>query len=289
MSSRAVLSVVIDALNVARDRSFPEHADGHGGSAIALQRAIDHFLQLGRSVYAIMPAWALDGGTQRRERSKLAHVEVLQPYLHKQLHISPAGVDCDDFILRVAMDQDALVLTNDLFRDHIARGVVSREWVRERRVSYMFVNGQLLVLGEPPSPVARGGGPLADGSRFVLNDTARIHELRARFPNRCPAPIPPLLHSSSPETTRSESASKRPADPTPSGLSTPMSPTKRASRRDKSPVKHVLFSPHVSNHAGATSPGKPIAVQPPRRGGNTGPSMAELLARRAMRQAARSG
>lgn len=90
MSSRAVLSVVIDALNVARDRSFPEHADGHGGSAIALQRAIDHFLQLGRSVYAIMPAWALDGGTQRRERSKLAHVEVSCRTTLMQMLISSA-------------------------------------------------------------------------------------------------------------------------------------------------------------------------------------------------------
>lgn len=195
--------------------------------------------------------------------------------LFKQLFISPAGVDCDDFILRVAFEQDALVLSNDLYRDHIARGAVTREWVRERRVSFMFVNGQLLVLGETPSativppwaapaprhaappraerlsqPVvprpapihpdaAPSGSPIADGSRFVLDDKAKVDELRARFPERL-LPLcganggstlvahdrltctnhgpPPSLPSSAPSSQVAASRcapGKRPADPAP--------------------------------------------------------------------------
>ena len=84
--------VVIDALNVARDRSFPEHAEGRGGSAIALQRTIEHFLQLGRSVCAIMPSWALDGGAQRRERAKLANVEVLRPCVFVSRTLDPPPI-----------------------------------------------------------------------------------------------------------------------------------------------------------------------------------------------------
>ena len=103
-----------------------------------------------RAVYAILLQWALNGGVQQRVSSRLAHAEVLQPYLRKQIFVSQSGVDCDDFILRVALEQDALILSNDLYRDHIARGVVERQWVQARRLPFMFVNGVLLVHGEQP-------------------------------------------------------------------------------------------------------------------------------------------
>ena len=54
---------------------------------------------------------ALNGGKERRASSRLAHAEALQPYLRKQLLLSPAGIDDDDFILRVALEHDATVLS----------------------------------------------------------------------------------------------------------------------------------------------------------------------------------
>ena len=79
-------------------------------------------------MHAILPRWALNGGPGKC----LAEPELLSPFVRASLHLSPSGVDEDGFLLRLAQDRDALLLSNDLYRDHIESGLVSREWVAAR-------------------------------------------------------------------------------------------------------------------------------------------------------------
>ncbi len=138
-------TVVIDGLNVARDKGFLGAREG--GDARALRAAIEHFLTLGHEVLAIVPNWALKSSTKR-----LAHAEVLSPYLRRQLHPSPSGVDDDNFLLALAKEKDGLLLSNDLFRDALSAGTVARGWLHAHRLAFMFVEQSLLV-----QPAGRNG------------------------------------------------------------------------------------------------------------------------------------
>lgn len=44
-----------------------------------------------------------------------------------------------------ALERNAYVLSNDLFRDHIRSGYVSREWVQAHRIGFMFIHDRLLI------------------------------------------------------------------------------------------------------------------------------------------------
>ena len=100
-------TIVLDGLNICRDATFGAESPG---SAQALLLAIEHFKKLTDCrVYAILPAWAL-----RRESSRcLAHPEVLDTFLKhpKCIHLAPAGVDEDDFIISLARMLSGLTTT----------------------------------------------------------------------------------------------------------------------------------------------------------------------------------
>ena len=57
----------------------------------------------------------------------------------QQVRQVPAGTDADFFVLETAENLDAPVVSNDLFRNRRER----YPWVRERRVPYMVVGGQI--------------------------------------------------------------------------------------------------------------------------------------------------
>jgi len=154
--------IVIDGLNVARAASYTgaclssacatanEAVETPIGHAQALASAIDHFLSQGFEVHAILPVWALDGG-----RRTLVGGDVLRPYVQGEVvHLSPTGTNDDEFILQLARCRDAYILTNDLFRDHIAQGSVPKAWVAARRVSYMYVHRQILTVMPTVMPTA---------------------------------------------------------------------------------------------------------------------------------------
>ena len=167
--------VVIDAMNVARramDWDSKNNVLGTGsgeggvprGCARAVAQAIDFCVARGHRVHAILPHWAYHGckpivgesASQReKKRNVLEGVELLQPYLNTHLHLSPSGSDDDKFILTYALCKNASgVMSNDLYREHIGSGLVSRQWVEERRWPYMFIEGELVVLG-PRTSAAR--------------------------------------------------------------------------------------------------------------------------------------
>ena len=68
------------------------------------------------TVHIILPTWAVHGGAA--SSGQLEGAELLRPYLHKSVHLAPSGVDDDAFILSFAHETNALILSNDLFRDH---------------------------------------------------------------------------------------------------------------------------------------------------------------------------
>ena len=66
-------------------------------------------------------------------------------HAHPWINSCISGTDDDEFILNYAITKDAKVLSNDLYRDHIERRVVSRSWVDEHRWSFMFVGQEFVV------------------------------------------------------------------------------------------------------------------------------------------------
>jgi len=108
-----------------------------GGSAPRLRAAIEHF-RTTYDVHAILPTWAWRGPRA------LSEVDVLAPFLDHQVHLSPAGTNDDEFILRYALSKDAKVLTNDLLRDHISVDLVGRDWVDDHRIAFMFVGNEFV-------------------------------------------------------------------------------------------------------------------------------------------------
>lgn len=87
---------------------------------------------------------------------------MLLPFLHTTVHLAPSGADDDLFILKVAESLSALILTNDLFRDHIIGGTISREWVDARCMKFMFLGTKLFSLPPPTCmPATKTSIPLA--------------------------------------------------------------------------------------------------------------------------------
>jgi hypothetical protein len=57
----------------------------------------------------------------------------------QQIRQVPAGTDADFFILEIADTCGARIVTNDQYRDYKER----YPWIRERRLPYMIVNGEV--------------------------------------------------------------------------------------------------------------------------------------------------
>lgn len=72
---------------------------------------------------------------------------------------APAGTDADFFILQSADQEGARIVSNDRFRDHVDRF----PWVKERRVPYMLVRGEVQLYEPKLPPQATGDGASAEG------------------------------------------------------------------------------------------------------------------------------
>lgn len=173
---------MIDGLNVARATSFHgvdglkvhhlcEEARAREkpvGRAQAIMTAIEDLLSRGFEVQAILPVWALDGG-----KRTLLGSELLLPYVGRCLHLSPTGTDDDEFILQLARRRGGYVLSNDLFRDHVARHTITKAWVMARRVSYMFVQGAILTVMPRLTSQLTENRPLAKKTKTTSQRTTQ--------------------------------------------------------------------------------------------------------------------
>jgi len=57
----------------------------------------------------------------------------------QQIRQVPAGTDADYFILQVADQHDARIVTNDQYKDHLDR----YPWIPARRLPYMIIKGEV--------------------------------------------------------------------------------------------------------------------------------------------------
>ena len=56
-----------------------------------------------------------------------------------RVHQAPAGTDADVFVLAIAAEQDAVVVSNDQFETHRDE----HPWIDERRLPFMIVRGEV--------------------------------------------------------------------------------------------------------------------------------------------------
>ena len=62
----------------------------------------------------------------------------------QQVRQVPAGTDADYFIIQFADQLDALVVTNDRYKDYAGQ----YPWITERRLPYMIVKGEVVLYEE---------------------------------------------------------------------------------------------------------------------------------------------
>jgi hypothetical protein len=62
----------------------------------------------------------------------------------QQIRQVPAGTDADFFIIQFAHELDALMVTNDRYKDYADR----YPWIPERRLPYMIVKGEVVLYDE---------------------------------------------------------------------------------------------------------------------------------------------
>ena len=62
----------------------------------------------------------------------------------QQVRQVPAGTDADFFIIQFSQELDALIVTNDRYKDYADQ----YPWVSERRLPYMIVKGEVVLYEE---------------------------------------------------------------------------------------------------------------------------------------------
>ncbi len=70
------------------------------------------------------------------DSKKLYKTKYLIP---KIIFEAPAEIEADDFILSYAKENDALILSNDRFRQY---DIVSEEWLRVHQIRFMIIENQ---------------------------------------------------------------------------------------------------------------------------------------------------
>ena len=108
-------------------------------SARPLVLAIRHYERSGYRVHVILPEWAYYGGKDCNRA--VLNAALLDPFVRDGLvSFSPAYTDDDQFCLMFARQRSYVsVLSNDNYRSHIAKGLVTSEWCRRNVIKYMFV------------------------------------------------------------------------------------------------------------------------------------------------------
>jgi len=170
--------VVIDALNVGRSYNLgyacPDHHHYKYNKqqswktvpccAQAIALAIDYFLKKGYLVEAFLPEWAYYGG---KNGNMFAHEHtVLEKYVDpstgvaKTIMTCPSGADDDKWILQRAKEKadegyEVVVLSNDMYRDHIAAGTITEGWMKKHAAKFSWIGGNQLF---PMLPDGKGKG-----------------------------------------------------------------------------------------------------------------------------------
>lgn len=167
--------IVIDGSNVAMSHGNKEQFSCQG-----IKLAVDWFRERGHTnITVFVPQWRKEtsrSDTRIRDQSILNELEK-----EKMLVFTPSRriggkrVVCydDRYILKLALETDGIVVSNDNYRDLIAENDQFKKVVEERLLMFSFVNNRFM---PPDDPLGRNGPTL---DNFLLKQPAT------------PEPLPP--------------------------------------------------------------------------------------------------
>eukprot|EP01138_Halocafeteria_seosinensis_P009217 gb/GECG01009419.1/.p1 GENE.gb/GECG01009419.1/~~gb/GECG01009419.1/.p1 ORF type:complete len:449 (+),score=60.01 gb/GECG01009419.1/:1-1347(+) len=145
---RCQCPVVVDGANVALsgtgadDSGSWEHCD-----ISRIQTVIRYYRSKGLRCFAFLPQfWAKPSGRERPWNPN----DIKKMVEQKLIVLTPAQTHDDHFIIGYAKERDGFVVTNDMFRDHIAKAdntseqEAMRSWCSERIIPYTFVGDEFV-------------------------------------------------------------------------------------------------------------------------------------------------
>ncbi|MEN4007302.1 MAG: Zc3h12a-like ribonuclease [Methanobacteriaceae archaeon] len=123
------MKVIIDAANVAHFKKGRESKP----SLVHVLKAIESLKDLGYEPYTIADASLRHGIDKKEEFNTLME--------GGEIHQVPVGTAADHFILKIAYEEDAKILSNDLFREY------NDEFndISSKRIPYNIKNGQIII------------------------------------------------------------------------------------------------------------------------------------------------
>ena len=132
MSANGKKTVVIDGANVA----YEERSAGGKPKLSNLLKVRRELEERGQEAVIIVDA------SLKYDIDDQSQLETL--IRSQQVRQVPAGTDADFFIIQFAHELDALMVTNDRYRDYAERF----PWIPERRLPYMIVKGEVVLYDE---------------------------------------------------------------------------------------------------------------------------------------------
>ena len=125
---------IVDGANVAH--SSPSNGEPRLSNIVAMRKAL---IDEGYDPVVIVDATL---------RHSIDDPEQLEALLEsEEIRQAPAGTDADYFVLKIADENDAVVISNDLFEDYEDQ----YPWIEERRIPFMIVRGQVHLYEPGPS------------------------------------------------------------------------------------------------------------------------------------------
>lgn len=122
-------TALVDGSNVAFEE-LGEGDDPKVGNLVAMRAALEK--------RGYRPIILVDASL----RHQVDDPQQLEAMIDEQVVLQvPAGTDADYFVLEMAQREDAIVVSNDQFRDYARR----YPWIKERRVPYMIIDGDVVL------------------------------------------------------------------------------------------------------------------------------------------------
>lgn len=134
MSANGKNVVVIDGANVA----YEERSAGGKPKLSNLLRVRGELEERGFEAVILVDASLKYDIDDQEQLEKLIQSQ--------QVRQVPAGTDADYFIIQFAGQLDALIVTNDRYKDYADQ----YPWIPERRLPYMIVKGEVVLYDEHP-------------------------------------------------------------------------------------------------------------------------------------------
>ena len=132
MSANGKNMVVIDGANVA----YEERSGGGKPKLSNLLKVRGELEERGFEAVILVDASLKYDIDDQEQLEKLIQSQ--------QVRQVPAGTDADYFIIQFADQLDALIVTNDRYRDYASQ----YPWIPDRRLPYMIVKGEVVLYEE---------------------------------------------------------------------------------------------------------------------------------------------